>query len=245
MDFAHQAIVATSRGLREPARPYRSAHRRPQGHPGLSEAGAAGADGRRAGLHACPRPPARAVRPARLRGCAALGATSSARRSPQGRHRDGSGAERSGAALRACPRRPTDRSPASRSAEIDGRSSQPSTEWIRTLRCIRDAYRVAWVLTPWQDGSIPLERMLGGRHGPGLLRAVLRDGAGVPRGCLYRPGLAQSLHGLPTGAPLTASPPRERSAAPRPGCGRRSSRWRWRGSCAPCSARGGGWRRAR
>ncbi len=25
------------------------------------------------------------------------------------------------------------------------------------------AYLIAWVLTPWQDGSIPLERSLGGR----------------------------------------------------------------------------------
>lgn len=27
------------------------------------------------------------------------------------------------------------------------------------------AYLVAWVLTPWQDGSIPVERALGGRPG--------------------------------------------------------------------------------
>lgn len=27
------------------------------------------------------------------------------------------------------------------------------------------AYVVVWVLTPWQDGSIPLERVLGGRPG--------------------------------------------------------------------------------
>lgn len=26
------------------------------------------------------------------------------------------------------------------------------------------AYLVAWILTPWQDGSIPLERALGGRR---------------------------------------------------------------------------------
>jgi hypothetical protein len=25
-------------------------------------------------------------------------------------------------------------------------------------------YALVWVLTPWQDGSIPLERALGGTH---------------------------------------------------------------------------------